>query len=77
MDPNHATLFVGNVSGSVTDEALKQVFSVYGPIVYARVPPGKGCGFVQMVHRSHAEAALAHAHGQVPSHPPSLPLLII
>lgn len=41
------------------------MFAAYGDIVYVKIPPGKGCGFVQFVSRSSAEAAMAAMSGQV------------
>ena len=35
-----------------------------GELIYVKVPPGKGCGFVQYVHRPCAEAALMQMQGQ-------------
>jgi hypothetical protein len=32
-------------------------------IVYVKIPPGRGCGFVQYVQRAAAEAAIAQLQG--------------
>lgn len=33
-------------------------------IVYVKIPPGRGCGFVQYVQRSSAETAIAKMQGE-------------
>ena len=65
FDPTNTTLFIGGLSGGVTEEQLRSVFAAYGDIVYVKVPPGKGCGFVQFVQRAAAESAMAHMQGQL------------
>ena len=57
-DPTNTTLFIGGLSSSVTEEDLRILFGRYGDIVYTKIPPGKGCGFVQFVQRPAAEAAM-------------------
>ena len=57
-DPTNTTLFIGGLSSSVTEEDLRVLFGRYGDIVYTKIPPGKGCGFVQFVQRPAAEAAM-------------------
>ena len=42
----------------MTEEDLRVLFGRYGDIVYTKIPPGKGCGFVQFVQRPAAEAAM-------------------
>ena len=34
------------------------LFGRFGDIVYTKIPPGKGCGFVQFVQRAAAETAM-------------------
>jgi len=63
FDPTNTTLFIGGLG--VTEEQLRSVFAAYGDIVYVKVPPGKGCGFVQFVQRAAAESAMAHMQGQL------------
>ena len=65
FDPTNTTLFIGGLSGGVTEEQLRVVFAAYGDIVYVKVPPGKGCGFVQFVQRTAAEGAMNHMQGQL------------
>ena len=48
----------GGLSGGVTEDQLRALFAPYGDIVYVKIPPGKGCGFVQYVQRSAAEQAM-------------------
>ena len=69
-DPTNTTLFIGGLSSSVTEEDLSVLFGRYGDIVYTKIPPGKGCGFVQFVQRSAAEAAMGQM--QVLTPPPDL-----
>ena len=57
-DPTNTTLFIGGLSSSVTEEDLRVLFGRYGDTVYTKIPPGKGCGFVQFVQRPAAEAAM-------------------
>jgi hypothetical protein len=65
LDPTNTTLFIGGLSGGVTEEQLRSIFGRYGDIVYAKIPQGKGCGFVQFVDRAAAEVAMAELNGQV------------
>eukprot|EP01018_Ginkgo_biloba_P024658 Gb_07135 [translate_table: standard] len=62
-DPNNTTIFVGGLDPNATDEDLRQVFGQFGELVYVKIPMGKGCGFVQFIHRSSAEEALQRLHG--------------
>jgi RNA recognition motif-containing protein len=66
-DPQNTTLFIGGLSAAVGEDDLRITFSRYGPIVYTKVPPGKGCGFVQFVNRHEAENAMRELQvSQVP-----------
>ncbi|KFY11415.1 hypothetical protein V491_07217, partial [Pseudogymnoascus sp. VKM F-3775] len=47
-DPNNTTVFVGGLSGYVTEDELRSFFQGFGEITYVKIPPGKGCGFVQV-----------------------------
>ncbi len=42
---------------------LSSHFAPFGPIVYVKIPPGKGCGFVSYVHRQSAEQAISQLNG--------------
>jgi len=42
LDPTNTTLFIGGLSGGVTEDQLRAVFGQYGEIVYTKVPAGKG-----------------------------------
>ncbi|CAL5226079.1 g8894 [Coccomyxa viridis] len=64
-DPTNTTLFIGGLSSSVTEEDLRVLFGRYGDTVYTKIPPGKGCGFVQFVQRPAAEAAMGQMQGQM------------
>ncbi|CAG8550839.1 13981_t:CDS:2 [Acaulospora morrowiae] len=57
-DPNNTTVFVGGLSGVNSEEELRSYFQGFGEITYVKIPPGKGCGFVQFVHRQSAEMAI-------------------
>jgi hypothetical protein len=48
-DPNNTTVFVGGLSGYVTEDELRSFFQGFGEITYVKIPPGQGCGFVQFV----------------------------
>ncbi|OVA12259.1 RNA recognition motif domain [Macleaya cordata] len=62
-DINNTTIFVGGLDPNVTDEELRQIFSQFGELVYVKIPPGKGCGFVQFGTRASAEEAIQRLHG--------------
>ncbi|KAJ3152119.1 hypothetical protein HDU86_005964 [Geranomyces michiganensis] len=62
-DPTNTTIFVGGLNTQISDEELRSYFVPFGEVVYTKIPPGKGCGFVQFVHRQSAEMALAQMNG--------------
>ncbi|KAG0492896.1 hypothetical protein HPP92_006294 [Vanilla planifolia] len=64
-DPNNTTIFVGGLDQSVTEDALRQLFSSYGEVIHVKVPIGKRCGFVQFAKRACAEEALLMLQGTV------------
>ncbi|XP_022958490.1 polyadenylate-binding protein RBP47B'-like isoform X1 [Cucurbita moschata] len=64
-DANNTTIFVGNLDPNITEEELKQTFLQFGEIVYAKIPAGKGCGFVQFGTRPSAEEAIQKMQGKV------------
>lgn len=64
FDTSNTTLFIGGLSGGVTEDELRAVFGRFGDIIYVKIPAGKGCGFVQFVLRVAAEQALAAMNGQ-------------
>ncbi|KAI9300337.1 hypothetical protein BJ944DRAFT_136726, partial [Cunninghamella echinulata] len=59
----NTTIFIGGLSTPLKEEELKQYFNPFGNIIYVKIPPGKGCGFVQYVSRSSAELAMKHMNG--------------
>ncbi|EPQ28341.1 uncharacterized protein PFL1_04168 [Pseudozyma flocculosa PF-1] len=63
MDPNNTTVFVGGLSSLISEDTLRQFFEPYGEITYVKIPPGKGCGFVQFVHKADAERAINLMNG--------------
>lgn len=62
-DPTNTTVFVGGLSAPIREDELRQYFSPFGDIVYVKIPPGKGCGFVQYVLRQSAELAIQQMNG--------------
>jgi len=64
-DLTNTTLFIGNLSPSITEEFLKSAFSQFGEIIYVKIPVGRNCGFVQFVDRLSAEAALGTMNNQM------------
>ena len=50
-------LYVGNLSYSVTNEALEEMFSNYGEVKEVNIIEGRGFGFVEMSNPSEAEKA--------------------
>jgi len=50
-------LYVGNLSYSVTDEQLEELFSSHGSVKSANVIGNKGFGFIELSSSSEAEAA--------------------
>ncbi|KAK4685177.1 hypothetical protein P7C73_g4985, partial [Tremellales sp. Uapishka_1] len=62
-DPNNTTVFVGGLSSLVGEETLKSFFQPFGEITYVKIPPGKGCGFVQFVHKEAATRSIERMQG--------------
>ena len=56
-------LYVGNLSYSVTDKQLEELFSQHGQIKQANVIGSKGFGFVEMSDASEAEKAKEALNG--------------
>jgi RNA recognition motif-containing protein len=50
-------LYVGNLSYSVTNEQLEELFSNYGEVKQVNIIEGRGFGFVEMSDPSEAEKA--------------------
>lgn len=50
-------LYVGNLSYSVVNDDLKELFSNYGIVEEVKVIEGKGFGFVEMSTQAEAEKA--------------------
>jgi len=53
-----SNLYVGNLSYSVTEEQLKELFSKHGEVKEVRVIDGKGFAFVEMTDAAGAEKAM-------------------
>lgn len=50
-------LYVGNLTYSVTEEQLRELFSNYGEVKEVRVIPGRDFGFIEMSDSAEAEKA--------------------
>lgn len=50
-------LYVGNLSYSVTNDDLKELFSGHGEVANVNIIEGKGFGFVEMSSSTEAEQA--------------------
>ena len=57
-------LYVGNLSYSVSNEQLKELFGQHGAVKEVNIIEGKGFGFVEMETPEDAEAAKNALHGQ-------------
>ncbi len=56
-------LYVGNLSYSVTNDELKELFSGYGEVRNVNIIEGKGFGFVEMSNQLEAEKAKDELNG--------------
>jgi len=56
-------LYVGNLSYSVTNEQLRDLFTNYGEVIDAKTIEGKGFGFVEMSTPAEAEKAKEGLNG--------------
>ncbi|CAI5716295.1 unnamed protein product [Hyaloperonospora brassicae] len=61
----NTTVFVGGLDPSATEDELRARFGVLGEIVSVKVPPGRGCGFVQYTTKEAAEMAISQMNGAV------------
>ncbi|DBA01409.1 TPA: hypothetical protein N0F65_007306 [Lagenidium giganteum] len=61
----NTTVFVGGLEATTTEDDLRVRFAAIGDIVSVKVPPGRGCGFVQYVSKEAAEVAIAQLNGVV------------
>ena len=50
-------LYVGNLSYSVTNDQLEELFTNYGEVINTNIIDGKGFGFVEMASSDEAEKA--------------------
>ncbi|TDH65950.1 uncharacterized protein CCR75_002647 [Bremia lactucae] len=66
-DGANTTVFVGGLDPSTTEEELRARFGALGEIVSVKVPPGRGCGFVQYTTKEAAEIAILQMNGSVVS----------
>ncbi|KAE8996415.1 hypothetical protein PR001_g18922 [Phytophthora rubi] len=63
----NTTVFVGGLDPSTTEDELRARFGALGEIVSVKVPPGRGCGFVQYTSKEAAEVAITQMNGTVVS----------
>mgnify|MGYP001058705319 CR=1 FL=1 len=56
-------LYVGNLSYSITDKELKELFSNHGEVKEVNIIEGKGFGFVEMSSQAEAEKAKEELNG--------------
>lgn len=61
-DPTNTTVFVGGLPACISEDTLRSFFQHFGEITYVKVPPNKGCGFVQFLRRPDAELAIVKMH---------------
>lgn len=61
-DPSNTTVFVGGLPACISEGTLKTFFQNFGEITYVKIPPNKGCGFVQYVRREDAQQAMLKMH---------------
>ncbi|MEX0940635.1 MAG: RNA-binding protein [Candidatus Babeliales bacterium] len=63
-------IYVGNLSYSVTEDQLRELFAAYGEVVSAKVVTdkftgnSKGFGFVEMGSKEQAQEAIAQLDGK-------------
>jgi RNA recognition motif-containing protein len=63
-------IYVGNLSRTTTEEALRQAFETHGSVTKVNIitdrysGDSRGFGFVEMPEQSEAEAAIAALNGQ-------------
>lgn len=74
-------LFVGMLSRTTTEEYLRQLFSQFGvveDVAILRNPDGtgKGCGFIKMVNRAEAQAAIDSLHNTMTVEGARSPLIV-
>ena len=50
-------LYIGNLSYSVTNDQLEDLFTNYGEVINTNIIDGKGFGFVEMASSDEAEKA--------------------
>lgn len=63
VDPTNTTVFVGGLSSPIREDELRHYFSPFGEVTQVKIPPGKGCGFVQFATRQSAEMAIQQMNG--------------
>lgn len=56
-------LYIGNISHSVTNEQLIELFSNYGSVTGVKIIENKGFGFVEMSNQAEAEKAKEALNG--------------
>ena len=51
------------MSAEIDEVLLRSVFEPIGPLFSLKIPPGKGCAFVQFVYPQSAEQAITSLNG--------------
>lgn len=64
IDPNNATVFIRGLVSYATEDTLRSFFQGVGKITYVKIPPGKGCDYVQFVLRHAAKMTINQMQGQ-------------
>ncbi|WP_342765210.1 RNA-binding protein [uncultured Methanofollis sp.] len=65
MEMETSRLYVGNLTYSVTEDDLKDLFSGYGEVKSVKIIGDKGFGFVEMTTTETAEKAKEALNGTV------------
>lgn len=58
------TLYVGNLPYDISEEALREFFSTWGPVSEVRIVEGRGFGFVD-IPEENIQAAIENTNGQM------------
>lgn len=59
-NPNTTTLFLGNLSPTVSEHQITGLFAPFGKLTRVKINEGKHYGFVSYESRSDAENAIQH-----------------
>lgn len=62
-DASNTTVFVGGIDQTVTEDQLKAHFSHVGEVVFVKIPPGRGCAFIQFANHYQALSVIQTMNG--------------